>query len=101
MVAARARHVPWAMWLQDILPDGAVTTGLVPPGRLLSAARRFERAAYRSAARVFVISDAFRRNLLGKGVPGHKVSCIYNPSPAPVVATAPLRAEPPTPPGCW
>jgi colanic acid biosynthesis glycosyl transferase WcaI len=84
MMAARARHVPWAMWLQDILPDGALTTGLVPPGPVLNAARRFERSAYRSAARVFVISEAFRRNLLGKGVPGDKVTCIYNPSPAPV-----------------
>ncbi len=101
MVAARARHVPWAMWLQDILPDGAVTTGLVPPGRLLGAARRFERAAYRSAARVFVISDAFRRNLLAKGVPDYKLSRIYNPSPAAMAPTGAASSGPPTRLGCW
>jgi colanic acid biosynthesis glycosyl transferase WcaI len=98
MMAARARQVPWAMWLQDILPDGAVTTGLVRPGPVLNAARRFERAAYRSAARVFVISDAFRRNLLGKGVPNAKIVRVYNPSPvrvgpysAPESASGPSR----------
>ena len=34
---------------------------------------------YRSAARIVVISDAFRENLLGKGVPPWKVAHIYNP----------------------
>ena len=77
---ARARRVPLVIWLQDILPDGAVTTGLLKPGRLLDALFAFERAAYDTADRVVVISEAFRRNLLDKGVPDAKLERIFNPS---------------------
>lgn len=50
MVNARARRIPWILWLQDILPDGAATTGLVKPGLVMAAARRLERTAYRNTA---------------------------------------------------
>jgi len=67
------------MWLQDLVTDGAATTGLLD-GRLLAAARRFERATYTSASRVVAISDAFRSNLVEKGVPQEKIVRIFNPS---------------------
>jgi len=89
MVNARLRRVQWVVWLQDILPDGAVSTGLLGPGRALDAARRLERAAYRSAQRIVVISDAFADNLGGKGVPPDKIVRLYNPSTRP----APARPE--------
>jgi colanic acid biosynthesis glycosyl transferase WcaI len=84
MLDAHARRIPWTLWLQDILPDGAATTGLIRSGPLLSALRGLERVAYRSASRIFVISDAFRRNLLTKGVDASKITRIYNPSAVPV-----------------
>ncbi len=88
MANARVRRRPWVMWLQDILPDGAVSTGLLGPGRALDAARRLERAAYGSAERVVVISDAFADNLREKGVAAEKIVRLYNPS------TRPPPAEP-------
>lgn len=93
MAIARARALPWVMWLQDVLPDGAAATGQLAPGAPLRAARRFEREAYRSAAAIVVVSDAFRRNLLDKGVPAERVVRIYNPSLGPV----PARREQPPP----
>jgi colanic acid biosynthesis glycosyl transferase WcaI len=88
MLNARLRRLPWVMWLQDILPEGAATTGIVESGALLRAAQRFERAAYGSARRVVVISDTFKDNLVGKGVAEGKIVRIYNPAtleaPAPV-----------------
>jgi urea transport system substrate-binding protein len=79
MIDARTRGIPWALWLQDILPDGAATTGLIGSGPLLAALRRLERAAYRSASRIFVISDAFERNLIAKGVPAANIAEEYTP----------------------
>lgn len=78
MTISKARRMPWVMWLQDIVTDGAATTGLLD-GRILTAARRFESASYASASRVVVISDAFRSNLLQKGVPDEKIVRIFNP----------------------
>jgi colanic acid biosynthesis glycosyl transferase WcaI len=84
IVSARTRRIPWALWLQDILPDGAATTGLVKSGPILAASRALEARAYRSASRIVVISEAFRRNLESKGVPPEKIATIYNPSARPV-----------------
>lgn len=80
MAAARLRRMPWVLWLQDILPDGAVTTGQLAEGRVVAASRRLERAAYRSASGIAVISEQHRRNLLEKGVPPEKLRRVFNPA---------------------
>ena len=76
----RLRRVPWVLWLQDVLPDAATTTGLVREGPLLALARRLERLAYRSASTIVVISESFRENLLAKGVPAGMLELVYNPA---------------------
>jgi colanic acid biosynthesis glycosyl transferase WcaI len=68
------------LWLQDILPDAAMTTGLLESGLALRAARALERAAYRSACRTVVISETFAQNLRRKGVPSSRLTRIYNPA---------------------
>jgi colanic acid biosynthesis glycosyl transferase WcaI len=89
MLDSRMRRRPWVLWLQDILPDAAAATGLLPDGPLLGAARAFERAAYKSADRIVVISGTFEENLIGKGVPAEKLARIYN------FATRPLTEREP------
>lgn len=85
MIAARARRIPWVLWLQDILPDGAAATGYVErSGFVYRASRRLERAAYAAAARIAVLSESFRTNLVGKGVPSGKIDLVYNPATLPV-----------------
>jgi colanic acid biosynthesis glycosyl transferase WcaI len=79
LMSARFRRFPWILWLEDILPDAAATTGLMREGLALRTARRLERYMYRSADGIVVISDAFRENLIAKGVPPSKVTHIYNP----------------------
>ncbi len=80
----RLWRVPWVLWLQDILPDGAEATGMIDNERVLGALRRFERAAYASADRIIVISDSFGANIRAKGVPAGKITRIYNPATRPV-----------------
>jgi colanic acid biosynthesis glycosyl transferase WcaI len=79
LASARLRRFPWVLWLEDILPDAAATTGLMREGLALRTAQRLERFVYRRADRIVVISNAFRENLLAKGVPAWKVAHIYNP----------------------
>jgi colanic acid biosynthesis glycosyl transferase WcaI len=79
LASAQLRRFPWILWLEDILPDAAATTGLMREGLALRTAQRLERFVYRRADRIAVISNAFRENLLAKGVPAWKVAHIYNP----------------------
>jgi glycosyltransferase involved in cell wall biosynthesis len=81
IVNTRARHIPWILWLLDILPDGAAATGIInDAGAAVRAARRLERAAYKHADRIVVISEAFTRNLSEKGVPSTKIELVYPPA---------------------
>lgn len=85
MANARARRVPWVLWLQDILPDGATMTGILEEGRVVQLARRLERIAYRSASKIVVISESFKDNLRGKGVDEAKLVRSYNPASRPIL----------------
>ncbi len=77
----RMRRVPWVLWLHDLLPDGATATGLVQEqGAVIALSRRLERAAYRNARRIVVLSSAFVENLVAKGVPEDKLELIYDPA---------------------
>jgi colanic acid biosynthesis glycosyl transferase WcaI len=97
MMLSRLRRTPWIMWVQDIVTDGAATTGLIDDGPLLKAAHRFERLAYSSAGRVVVISEAFRENLEVKGVRAEKIVRIFNPSSRQTPKPVNLDASPAKP----
>jgi colanic acid biosynthesis glycosyl transferase WcaI len=87
----RARRIPWVLWLHDLLPDGATATGLVDEGGLvIKLSRRLERAAYRAADRIVVLSRAFTDNLRAKDVPEGKIELIYDPATrVPTAAASP------------
>jgi colanic acid biosynthesis glycosyl transferase WcaI len=89
----RARRVPTVLWLQDILPEAAATTGLLHNWRFLRTARWLERTAYQSADRIVVISQTFRRNLIEKDVTPSKMAVIYNPATRGFCVGRQLRGE--------
>ncbi|MBK5232218.1 MAG: glycosyltransferase family 4 protein [Thermoleophilia bacterium] len=81
MINTRLRRVPWVLWVQDILPDGAATTGYVEEGGIAYLlSRRLESASYEAASSIIVLSEGFRSNLVAKGVPPEKISLAYNPA---------------------
>jgi colanic acid biosynthesis glycosyl transferase WcaI len=80
VVNVRARGLPWVLWLHDILPDGAVAAGVMQGGPILKASRWLERAAYRGATKIVVLSQPFLDNLRAKGVPAGKLHLIYDPA---------------------
>lgn len=84
MINAKLKRIPWILWLQDILPDGAISTGLLREGAAARTSRKLERAAYESASAIAVISTRFESNLVAKGVPKEKISVIYNPATRPM-----------------
>lgn len=80
VINARLRRIPWILWLHDILPDGAVSTGLVDSGAVLGLSRGLEKLAYREADRIVVLSPPFVRNLVAKGISDDKIELIYDPA---------------------
>ena len=75
---ARAARCPLVVNVQDIYPDVAIGAGLLRNARAIGALGRMEAWVYRRAARIVVISEGFRRNLLAKGVPAGKIGVVPN-----------------------
>jgi len=97
VINARLRGLPWVYWMHDLLPDGAVTTGLVDEdSAVMRASRWLERTAYAECDSVAVLSQAFADSVLAKGVPEEKVDLIYDPATRPFPDLSPdeLAAAP-------
>lgn len=76
---AKKLHAPFVYSLQDVFPDSLVTTGLTRERSLLwKIGRKMENAVYQSAGKIIVISEAMKKNLENKGVPGEKLALIPN-----------------------
>lgn len=73
------RKVPFVFNLQDVFPDSLVTAGMAKKGSLIwKIGRKIEDFTYRSADKIIVISEDFKRNILEKGVPEEKIVVIPN-----------------------
>ncbi len=71
-------RAPIVLNLQDILPDAAVHVGLITNKKMIQVFQWLEKFAYRTASKISVIADGFRKNLLAKGVPADKIVEIPN-----------------------
>jgi colanic acid biosynthesis glycosyl transferase WcaI len=73
----RLRGTPFVYNVQDIWPDVLIRAGL-SNRPAIAVLKWMERKVYRDAAGIAVIGDGFRRNLLEKGVPDHRIRVIPN-----------------------
>ncbi|HEY9599739.1 MAG TPA: glycosyltransferase family 4 protein [Cyanophyceae cyanobacterium] len=69
---------PVVVNLQDILPEAAVHVGLIRNKFAIRVFEALEKFAYRTAHTISVITEEFADNLVGKGVPKDKITCIPN-----------------------
>jgi glycosyltransferase involved in cell wall biosynthesis len=78
LVIGWLHHAPVVLHLQDLVPDVAVTSGMMREGRMVMAARALERFVYRHVRAIGVISHGLQANLLAKGVPEQKLYLLPN-----------------------
>ena len=65
-LASRLRRCPMVFNIQDVFPDAAVETGAISNTKIIAAASWLERASYRAADAVTVLSDDLRDNVVSK-----------------------------------
>jgi glycosyltransferase involved in cell wall biosynthesis len=75
---ARLKRARLIIEVRDLWPAIFVELGVLTDRRLIGLLERLELAAYAAADQVVVVSDGFRSNLIGRGVPAHKVHTIRN-----------------------
>lgn len=79
LIVGALRRTPYIYDVQDLWPEALVATGVVRRGGMIERwVDRYCRLIYRHAARVVVLSEGYRRVLIGKGVAPEKIIRIYN-----------------------
>ena len=77
-ILGRLYNCPVVLNVQDILPEAAVSVGLIKNKFIIRVFEALEKFAYHSAKSISVIADGFVKNLIQKGVPSEKMVCIPN-----------------------
>jgi len=77
-LVARSRRARLVVHLQDVVPDAALSTGMMRAGKAVALSRRLERFVYSRADKITVISEGFKENLVGKGIPPSKIEVLPN-----------------------
>jgi glycosyltransferase involved in cell wall biosynthesis len=75
---ARLRRARLVVEVRDLWPAIFVELGVLTNRRVIWVLERLERAAYRAADAVVVVSEGFREHLVHRGVPPEKVTTIRN-----------------------
>ena len=75
---ARIKRARLVVEIRDLWPAIFTELGVLTNRRIIGLLERLERAAYAAADEVVVVSEGFRDNLIGRGVPPGKVHTIRN-----------------------
>jgi len=75
---ARLKRARFVVEVRDLWPAIFVELGVLTNRWVIEALELLELAVYRAADLVVVVSEGFRDNLVGRGVPGDKVHTIRN-----------------------
>jgi glycosyltransferase involved in cell wall biosynthesis len=82
MVLKGLRRLPFVYHIGDMWPESVVDSGMLGDGALRRVAERTLhvvcRTVYRQANAITVLSPGFKRLLVERGVPAHKVHVVYN-----------------------
>jgi hypothetical protein len=65
----RLKRIPWVLEIRDLWPESILTVGAVRNQTIIRFLSWLERFAYRKADHIVPNTDAFRRYMIGKGVP--------------------------------
>ncbi|MEO0731322.1 MAG: glycosyltransferase family 4 protein [Bacteroidota bacterium] len=78
-LAGLLKRKPWVMEVRDLWPESIRAVGAAEgTERWLDRLEKLELFLYRKAARVVVVTNAFKDNLVRRGVPAEKVTVVTN-----------------------
>ena len=77
---SKVKRKPWIFELRDLWPETIKTVGVMKQGKVIEILEKIELALYRSADKVIPVTDAFKANLIHRGIDAHKISVVTNGS---------------------
>lgn len=77
---SKIRRKPWIFELRDLWPESIKTVGAMKQGKIIDILEKIELTLYRDATRVIAVTDAFKTNLIKRGIDAEKIDVITNGS---------------------
>jgi len=77
---SKAKKKPWIFELRDLWPESIKTVGAMKQGRAIEWLESIELGLYRSCDRVVAVTDAFKENLISRGIAPEKIEVVTNGS---------------------
>lgn len=72
------RRIPFVFELGDLWPASIVAVGAMKPGLAIRLVEKLELFLYRQSAAVVALTNAFKKNLIERGINGNKVAVVIN-----------------------
>ncbi len=69
---------PWIMEVRDLWPESIKTVGAMKDNAIIRYFEWQEMRCYRSAKKIVVVTDSFKRTLAARGVPEDKIEVVKN-----------------------
>ncbi|MGJ0302828.1 glycosyltransferase family 4 protein [Aliarcobacter cryaerophilus] len=77
---SRIRRKPWIFELRDLWPESIKTVGAMKQGRIIKILEIIELALYKNCNKVVAVTNAFKANLINRGIDKNKIEVITNGS---------------------
>ncbi|MGD1924536.1 MAG: glycosyltransferase family 4 protein [Paracoccaceae bacterium] len=78
LILSVLRWRPWVFELRDLWPDSIVAVGAMKPSSALRALEKLELFLYRRSTIVVSVTNAFKSNLIARGIDGAKIKVVTN-----------------------
>lgn len=77
---SKIRRKPWIFELRDLWPESIKTVGAMKQGKAIDFLEKIELALYKSSDKVIAVTDAFKTNLINRGIQEDKIEVVTNGS---------------------
>ncbi len=77
---SKIKRKPWVFELRDLWPESIKTVGAMKQGKAIEMLEKIELALYRDATKVVAVTDAFKTNLINRGIDAQKIEVVTNGS---------------------
>lgn len=77
-VLSTCKRIPWIMEVRDLWPESIKTVDVMKDNAVIRYFERKEIKCYKSASRIVVVTDSFKRTLIARGIPENKIAVVKN-----------------------
>jgi len=77
---SKIKRKPWIFELRDLWPETIKTVGAMKQGKAIEFLEKIEIRLYKSCNKVVAVTDAFKSNLINRGIDSDKIEVVTNGS---------------------